>query len=165
MLELETVIRFTSPSLGNRYDSADNVFRFQRSAQFPDRIIFMSSWHAANMRFASQVCGMHHKDVGDIFWDMTVIANVDPLRWFRCYGHQQKAGQRRRWSSHEFLGEGEEVKIRCVVPVSVSTEDFTELLRVAGKYRGLSPWRPREYGRFDVARVGPIREAEKKEAT
>jgi hypothetical protein len=160
MQELEVAIRFTSPSLGNRFDTATNVFRFQRSLVDDSKLVFMPAWHAANMRFAAQLCGRHHKAVTQIFWHMEIAADFDRTAVFRCYG-PQRSGKRARWSAHEFLGAGDTAQIRCVVPETISVEELRELCAAAGQYRGLSPWRPKEYGRYEVLAIEPFRVTEK----
>jgi hypothetical protein len=54
---------------------------------------------------------------------------------------------------HEAFLPGQIVGINCVAPPSIPEEDLWALFRLAGKYKGLSPFRPGEYGQFEVESI------------
>ena len=147
MRELAVRLRFTKHSLGN-VKAKDNSGRFQlpRSADGP--VIFLASWHKANMRFAANLLGRHQDEVGKIHWDISVDGNVRKDRWYRRYYRAQNG--KRRYSLHEAFFPGEVIGVNAVVPVRIDDNDFWRLMNLAGRYRGLSPWKPGEYGFFEV---------------
>lgn len=151
MRELTVRVRFTKDSLGNVKSKDSNAFLMPRSPQ--GRVTFLSSWHRANLRFASSLLGRHQDCVGDVCWDISVDGDVGPDGWHRRY--YQSGEGRTRYALHEAFPAGSEVGIHCVVPAAISDDDFRNLLQAAGRYRGLSPYRPGEYGFFEVASIGP----------
>ena len=48
---------------------------------------------------------------------------------------------------------GRVIGVECVLPIDMSVDVFTTLMEVAGKFRGISPYKPGEYGRFTVVSV------------
>lgn len=156
MREVTVRIRFTRPSLGNVKSKAhrDGCFLFARNAD--NRIIFLACWHQANMRFATNLLGRHHDAAQEIHWDIAVEGEpVRGHRWFRRYYTTQQ--QHRRFVQHEAFSEGQIVGINCVVPSSISDSDLFELMKIAGQYRGLSPYAPKEWGHFEVESIRPRR--------
>jgi hypothetical protein len=143
MREMCVRIRFTGPSLGN-VKAQDGRFLMPRG---PDgSVTFLSTWHHSNLRFASRLLGRHRGLVGKTSWSVAV-AGV-PGDWYRRYYNQDG---RRRYCLHEAFLAGQEVEMGCVVPSGIPDADFEALLALAGRYRGLSPWRPGEFGFFEVA--------------
>ena len=66
---------------------------------------------------------------------------------------------RERWSTHESLVRGQTIGINCVVPHSIDQDDFWTLMQIAGKYKGLSPWQPGNYGHYEVVSIRPRRQS------
>lgn len=152
MRELTVRILFTKHCLGAAKKAASDRFVFQRSPS--TAIVFMASWHASNMRFAAQILGRHQVEVKSIMWDIEIDAVVQADPWFRRY---YVKGPRQRFAIHEAFFPGQIIGINCVVPASISDDDFWELMRIAGQYRGLSPARPLEFGHFTVVSLRPRR--------
>jgi hypothetical protein len=151
MRELTVRIRFTKHCLGNAKERFRGRFLLPRNPH--GQVIFLSSWHRANMRFASRLLGRHQDEVGKILWDIAVDGCTGrPGGWFRRY-YPSGAGNRWRYAVHEALLPGQVVGIHCVVPAVVTDEDLWRLMSLAGRYRGLSPWQPGEYGFFDVESI------------
>jgi len=100
------------------------------------------------MRFAANLLGRHQDEVGKIHWDISVDGNVRKDRWYRRYYRAQNG--KRRYSLHEAFFPGEVIGVNAVVPVRIDDNDFWRLMNLAGRYRGLSPWKPGEYGCFEV---------------
>jgi len=69
------------------------------------------------------------------------------------------ATSRRRYITHEAFRKGDRVGVDCVLPDGLDTAEgvaqFRLYLSVAGQYRGISPYKPGEWGRFDVVDIGP----------
>lgn len=150
MRELTVRIRFVTPALGNVKDAATGRFLLPRSPR--GAVVFMATWHRQNLQFAARTVGRHQSEVGRIGWDVEVDGVVARDSWHRIY---YTAGRRTRYVLYESFTVGQEVGLHCVVPDAVGDDDLAALLTVAGRYRGLSPHRPGEYGRFEVAAVGP----------
>ena len=155
MRELTVRIRFTQPCLGSVPDRArQGIMLLPRNPQ--GQIVFLSTWHASNMKFAAQLLGRHQGEVGKIRWDVVIEAKAKPGAYYHRY---YQKGNRKRFVRHEVLHAGQVIGVNCVVPSSISTDEFWELLRVAGQYQGISPYRNGPYGLFEVESILPRRPA------
>ena len=155
MRELTVRIRFLTPSLGNqKADDGSGRFVFQRS---PDNnIIFLASWHNSNMRMASQLLNRFQSAALDIHWDINIDGKLKEERWYKNY-YRAANSNRLRYSLHEAFHENQIIGINCLVPIAISDEDFWRLMSKAGQYKGLSPWKPGEFGFYDVVSIRPRR--------
>lgn len=145
MRELTVRIRFTKHSLGNVKNA---IGRFVLPRDPAGCVTFMPSWHFANMRFAAQLLGRHQDEVSKIRWDMKVDGVVRRDRWYRRFYNTD--GGKTRYILHEAFFPGQTVGITCAVPASIRDDDVWRLMQLAGTYRGLSPWKPGEWGFFEV---------------
>lgn len=151
MRELTVRIRFTKASLGNV--KKGDTFHLPRNPQ--GYVTFLAGWHRANLRFAAAVLNIHHEEVEKIHWDIAVDGAVRDQPWYRRY--YKSGGGRSRFVQHEAFFAGQEVGVNCVVPSTITDDEFWRLMAVAGQYRGLSPARPGEYGFFEVVGLRPRR--------
>ena len=153
MRELTATLRFVEPCLGNQKLN-DGTGRFVFSRSPSNQIIFLATWHQANMRLAAQLLGRHQEEVKKIFWDIHIEGRLYKDRWHRVY-YRSANSNRRRYSLHEAFFPGQTVSVNCIVPVKISDEDFWRLMQKAGQYKGLSPWKPGEFGKFEVVSIRP----------
>lgn len=153
MRELTIRLRYSSHALGNE-KLKDGSGRFVFSRNPHGNILFLASWHNANLRFASQLLGRYQDEVSKIRWDIAVDGSLQEDRWFRLY-YKAPNSRRTRYTLHEALFPGQVIGINCAVPPSISDEDFRWLMAKAGQYRGLSPWKPGEFGFYEVESVRP----------
>lgn len=154
MREMTVWICFTMPSLGDvrhRNDPTGNL-HFARSQQ--GAVKFLASWHRRNMHFAALLMGRHVGATDKILWDIRVVGQPErgESRWYRRY-YKVGTNQRTSYSLHEAFQAGATVGINCTVPASISDDDFKQLMETAGRYRGLSPFAPFEYGLYEVVRL------------
>lgn len=156
MRELTVRIRFTRPSLGNVKEQGGKG-RFMLPRDVGGRVTFLSTWHAANLRFAAKVLGRHQDAVGEADWDIVVDGRVRRDGFFNRF--LPSRGKRERFVIHEAFMPGQIVGINCVVPATIGDDDFWELLRLAGRYKGLSPFQEKGYGLFEVESIRPRRPA------
>lgn len=152
MRELTVRIRFIEPSLGNVRQPGSTNFVMPRDTR--GVVIFMPTWHAANMKFAAKLLNLHQDEVGKILWDMAVDGVVRRGAWHRRY---YQAGARRRYALHEAFQAGQVIGLNCVVPAAVAEDDLWRLMDMAGRYKGLSPSHPGEFGFFVVESIRPRR--------
>jgi hypothetical protein len=156
MRELSVRIKFTNPSLGNEKDQKTGRFKFQRSPGRDGKILFLATWHHANMKLAADMMGRHQEIVSKICWDIEIDAELREKCLTRCF-YQKSPGGRERWSLHESLLPGQIICINCLVPTEIDDADFWSLLQISGKYKGLSPWQPGKYGHYEVVSIRPRR--------
>jgi len=156
MRELSVRIRFTDASLGNEKDPKTGRFKFQRSPGPDGKILFLATWHQANLKLSAEMMGRHQDHIRRIFWDIEIDAELREKCLTRCY-YRKSPQSRERWSTHESLVKGQTVGINCVVPAEIDDEDFWSLMQIAGKYKGLSPWKPGEYGHYEIVSIRPRR--------
>lgn len=152
MRELSVRLKFVTPCLGNAKQPKSGFYFFQRSHGHERKILFLASWHRANMRVASQMLGRYQSAVEQICWDI----EIDGVLRANCMTRHflpKTASGRTRYSVHEAFFPEQEITINCAVPAEIDDSGFWTLLQLAGKYRGLSPFRPRDYGRYEVVSV------------
>jgi hypothetical protein len=157
MRELSVRIRFMSPSLGNEKNPKTGRFSFMRSPGSSGKILFLSTWHAANMQLAAEMLGRHQELIKGICWDIEIDAELRDKCLERCYYKKTPKG-RDRWSTHESLVKGQTANINCVVPHGIDDTDFWALMQLSGKYKGLSPWQPGKHGHYEVVSIRPRRQ-------
>ncbi len=150
MRELTVRIRFTAHSLGNQ-KLRDNTgrFVFQRNPT-TNHVMFLPTWHNSNMRLASQLLGRHQDEVGRIHWDPLVDGRLRQDKWYQ--EHYRKNGKT-RYILHEAFFPGQEIGINLCLPLAISEDDFIRLMAKAGQYKGLSPWKPGEFGFYEVVEL------------
>jgi hypothetical protein len=153
MRELTVRIKFTKASIGN-VKSRDGRGSFLLPRNPQGDVIYLASWHKANARFAAQVLGKHQDEVEKICWDPVVDGAILGDRWHRRY-YTVGGSNKRRHVLHEAFQAGQVVGVHCVVPQAISDDDFWRLMSIAGQYKGLSPYRPGEYGYFEVVAILP----------
>ncbi len=143
-MQVVATIRFLTPSLGNcRNERRDKMLRDQSG-----RIIYLQSWWRSGLGYAAQALSRLEKEVAEIQADPVVEGNPEIFR--RYYNANS-------FKEHEAFLAGSTLKARFCLPNRVSTEDFKELLTVAGKYVGISPYGYRhDFGRFEVVSVEPL---------
>lgn len=110
------------------------------------------------MAYASRVANLHQRLALRIAWDPHVDGTPDRRDWRRAV---EAAGRRRRYAQHEAYTPGSEIVVKAVLPDGISTADLSQLLRVAGTYRGISPFRcdVSQYGVFEVVSITPAGQA------
>lgn len=149
MRELTIRIRFTAPCLGNqKLRDGSGRFVFQRNHS-TKHVIFLPTWHQSNMRLAAQLLGRHQDEVAKIHWDQHVDGRLRQDKWFRRH-YRSKNSNRQRYILHEAFFPGQEISINLCLPAAIPEDDFLRLMQKAGQYRGLSPWKPGEYGFYEV---------------
>lgn len=99
------------------------------------------------MRVASQLLGKHQSTVGKIFWDVQVDGQPRKNRFYRRYSSSGK------YAEHEAFFPGDSIGINCAVPATISPDDLLSLMEIAGRYCGISPYKPRKYGFFEIVSV------------
>lgn len=154
MRELTIRIRFTRDCLGNVQEK-NGRGRFLLPRTPDGHIMFLSTWHTQNMRLAAKLLGRYQNDVDKIFWDVAVDGNPGSLNWYKRYYPGNNG--RQRYALHESLRSGSCISINCAVPSTIPDDGIIQLMRLAGRYKGLSPFHPGEFGQFDVESVRPRR--------
>lgn len=157
MRELTVRIKFTSPCLGKCkkfYNISRNGKRKKRTyfmhLRNPNgQVMLLPTWWQAVVRKAADVLSRHQREVREIRFNPQVDGRPRPVPeglFNRHYGSK-------RHSKHEAFMPGDVVGISCVVPNSITDDDFWQLMQYAGTYYGMSPFRPGEFGYFEVLTV------------
>jgi len=109
------------------------------------RVIFKPVWWQSLMRYAAKVLNRHHDAVKGIDWDPVIDGDT---RLFRRYYRP------RQYMLHEAFYPGDVIGVNVVLPDRLTIADFTQLLDVAGRYKGISPYgSDQKYGTFEVMDV------------
>ncbi len=151
MRELTVRIRFTTPCLGNVKDKTRQRFLLPRTQD--GTVMFLASWHRANLKFAAQTLNRHQDEVDKILWDVQVDGQALHGRCWTQRFYRKAGSNREHYSVHEAFIAGQVIGINCVVPEKITDEDFWQLMSLAGKYRGLSPFLPCDHGIFEVVSI------------
>ena len=141
MIEVAVKLRFNQHCLGNCRQNA--VRRFLHDAN--GNVLFLPTWWAAIMRYAAKLLNRHQRAVSQIDWDPVVVGR--PREYRRFYAPH-------RYTRHEAFHPGDTITIHAVLPADITCDDFRELLDVAGRYKGMSPYKPESrFGTFEVRDV------------
>lgn len=138
MQEVCITLQFTQPCLGDcRYKNKSKMMRDPKG-----RVMLLAPWWTAIMRYAADVFNRHHESVKEIDWDPIVEGETSEYK--RYYGPG-------KFTIHESFLPGDQITVRAVLPEEILLGDFLELMRIAGRYKGISPYRKeKQYGTFEV---------------
>ena len=140
-MEVTATIRFITPCLGDERGEVRDRMRRDTSG----KIIFLQSWFRSMLRFGAQAVGQAQQAVDDVQADPLVEGSVKIYKRF----YNATA-----FKEHEAFLAGDEIRINFFLPNVISMELFHQILEVAGKYVGLSPYGFRQnFGRFVVVSV------------
>ena len=141
MIEVTVRLRFNRHSLG-----AVRCKKLNKMLRDPEgRVMFLPTWWAVLMRYAAKVLNRHQRLVNDIDWDPIIDGN--PTNFRRYY-------EPNRYTLHEAFHPNDVIGVNAVLPSGLSISDFMQLLDVAGRYKGISPYKPRDkWGTFEVINI------------
>ena len=146
MRELTVRIRFNQHCLGNVKGRRGNFF-LPRDVE--EAVVFMPTWHLSNMQLAASIYGRHQTEVRKIHWDPRIDVVLLKDRWYRRT-FSRGEGKSPRIAFHEAILPHQVIGINCAVPDSITDDHLISLMTLAGKYKGLSPYKPGQFGRFTV---------------
>tara|TARA_A100001015_G_C14739536_1_gene613082 strand:- start:80 stop:565 length:486 start_codon:yes stop_codon:yes gene_type:complete len=142
MLEVQARIQFTTHCLGNVRNKKIDCFLKDPSE---GRVMFLPTWWRALMSYSAKVLNKHHKLAKEVDWDP--IVDGTPSEYKRFYKPEV-------FQLHEAFFPGDIIGVNAVLPTKLTVTDFWQLLDVAGRYKGISPYRPEpKYGTFNVQDV------------
>lgn len=149
--EVDIRITFIEPCLGNERqpDPTPNMMRKDQNGN----VTFQQVWWRTILQKAAEAYSKHQKRVKCIVWSPEVDGTVKIYK--RQYKKRMTDGTLEiRYKKHEAFCKGDTVGIKALLPNDISIEDFREILTIAGKYYGISPfgWR-KGYGKFQVVGV------------
>lgn len=153
MQEVKVLLRFTVPCLGadkRHRDKLGVVFCFTRT---PDgQVLFPQTWWRAIVTHAARIKNIPTNIVNKIEWSPAVDGS--PRLWQRFIQDPNRPENvRPGYAQHEAFLPGRVIGVECILPVNLTVDTFAALMEVAGKFRGISPYKPGEYGRFTVVSV------------
>lgn len=155
MRELTVRIRFTKHCLGNvkrfHWEKGKKRSFFLLPKNPEGRVIFLPTWWKALLTKAAEVACHFQDEVKKISFSLEVdgLPRPVPEHFFRRYYDEG------RFSKHEAFWPGDTVGVTCLVPDTINDEEFHRLMALIGRYWGISPAKPNEYGFFDVVSVQP----------
>jgi len=151
MRELTVRIKFTTACLGNiKKQSAGDRWPSYLMPRTPDgRVRFEAQWWKHSLKFSAEVLCRHQRAVNDIHFDVSVDGkpDINPENFYRRYLDGKK------FLKHEAFKEGDIIGVNCIVPSQIDDDDFWRLMDRVGRFKGISPFGPREYGFFVVESV------------
>ncbi len=102
------------------------------------------------MAFAAEVFGRLQDVAKLICFESEVGGDSPPEKLYRRYYAED------RFALHEALWPGQQIEVRLVCPPAITDDELRELLAIAGRFRGISPAKPKEFGFFTVATLGAV---------
>lgn len=153
MQEIHFKIRFNQPCLGHvRAQRANRMLRDPEG-----RVMFLPTWWQSIIAYAAQLLNVSQELARKIDWDPIVDGATQMFKRFYEPG---------KFTSHEAFLPGDVVGINCVIPDGMDVATLRELLNVAGKYRGICPYKPeRKQGTFEVIDILPCSRTSRLEIT
>ena len=151
MRELAVTLEFTKHCIGNvkRYcwenGKKRSFFVMPRSPT--GKVIFLPTWWAAVLTKAAAVGCRHQETVKLVRFSLEVEGQPRKVPDF----FYKRYSEGNCFSRHEAFFPGDRIELTCLVPDQISNEDFSRLLTLAGRYYGISPARPNEFGFFIIA--------------
>jgi len=143
MLEVTITLRFNHHCLGNC--RRDKVSTFLHDPN--GHVMFLPTWWSAIVRYAADVLNHYQAVVRHIDWDPVVVGTPRTYRRFYAPG---------RFMTHEAFFPGDRITVHAVLPSEIPLDGFRDLLDIAGRYKGMSPYKPeKKYGTFEVMSVIP----------
>jgi hypothetical protein len=138
-------LKFLTPCLGNkRMERRDLMLRDSSG-----KVLLLQSWWRAGLYYAAQALSRYQKEVGEIQADPVVEGSTTIYR--RYYSDTC-------FKEHEAFDAGSEVTVNFCVPDRISLAAFRELMDIAGKYVGISPYGYKaDFGRFVVLEIKPLK--------
>jgi hypothetical protein len=141
VIEVTSRIRFNNFCLGHRQHA-----KITRMLSDPNgNVMFLPKWWEHLMVYAARVLNRHQELVDKIDWDPVIDGR--PRKYRRYYKPEV-------FQLHEAYYPGDVIGVNAVLPDGLSIVAFQQLLDIAGRYRGISPYKPgRKYGTFEVLSV------------
>jgi len=150
--EVAIKLRFLQPCLGShlhKQSGETSLYRLPRTSGGEPRVMLLTAWWRAIMRFAAATHNIAAETVDSIAWDPVVTGKRGR---YRRFVDAPKDGKR-RYAMHEAFMPGAVVGVNAVLPDSLDTDLFWRMLDHAGRYRGISPYKPGVFGHFEVMEV------------
>ena len=146
MRELTVRIKFTTACLGNvkKQQPREKWPHFLMPRTPDGKVRFEAQWWKHSLKFAATVLCRHQRAVNKIHFDVSVDGKtqVSPDKFFKRYLDGKK------FLKHEAFMEGDIIGVNCIVPADIDDDDFWRLMDIVGRFKGISPFGPREYGFF-----------------
>jgi len=156
MRELKARLRFLQPCYGDvrSEQGTQVVFRMPRDSK--GRVLFAPTWWRAITLFAAKGLNLPQAVVRNVSWDPVVSGPVSELR--RYLREAPEPGRRKRYAIHEAFAIDAVIEIGLMAPRELSDAQLRDLLNTAGKYRGISPYKPGQFGNFEVIDLSAVAE-------
>ncbi len=147
MEKVQLTLKFLRPCLGGI--RSPPVDRFERDPA-TGRVMFMNSWWLSVAEVGARALGKHQDKVRELMFDLYVHGSVS------LFDRQYFDPERRVCAStrHEAFAEGATLSVSVVLPDGLPVRDFAEIMSLAGRFRGISPYGWKQgYGRFSDVKV------------
>ena len=160
MRELTVRLSFTTNCLGDvkKYvkDAGNKRWPVYFMPRMPNggKIRFQANWWTSSLKYAAKVMNKHLREVNGVSFEVAVDGRTDSNIDHFYKRHFKGNGDESKFVKHEAFFPGDIIGINCVVPGSISDDDFWTLMDYVGRFRGISPYSPTEgYGRFEVVTI------------
>lgn len=144
MQEVHVKLQFNQPCLG--HVRAKNLNRMIRDAE--GRVMLLPTWWASIANYAAQLLNVPSELIKKVDWCPVVDGVTSVYRRFYEPG---------KFTLHEAFLPGDIIGLSCVIPDGMTPATLSEVLDVAGKYRGMCPYKPeKKQGTFAVVEIEPL---------
>ena len=138
MQEAEITLQFITPCLANGRRPECDIF--DRSPE--GAVVFLQSWWRELLIYGSRAFGRHQNTILHV----RIHPNIEGVvcRYRRYWGPD-------KYTDHEAFLAGDRITIKAMLPDGITIDDFKTILKLAGGYKGISPYRWQDgFGRFNV---------------
>jgi len=143
-------LEFSEPCLGNERFPDPLPNKMLRSGD--GDVVFLQAWWRTLIMNAADSFGKHQTKCRDIRWSPEVKGAVTIVR--RYYSVRTRKGVLKRYKEHESFDRGSIIEVQALVPDDIPVSDFEEMLNLAGKFFGISPFGWKDgYGKFRLLKV------------
>lgn len=159
MLEYLLEIAFVSPCLGNtRRELARPGAPRRHYWALPrtpsGHITFQPTWWQANLRKSATVLSRAAPGLAQVRFDPQISGvpqAARPENFYRRY-YTDKI-----YALHEAFFPGEVIGVRVLVPLELPVDLLRQVLETSGRFYGISPAKPGEFGHFQVQQLAPYK--------
>lgn len=146
-MEVIAHLRFNTPCLGDQRGQHRDTMR--RDAD--GNVVMLQAWWRSSLRYAAQALGLFHKEVDQVQADPVIVGSTKLYK--RYYSLTE-------FKEHEAFLDGDSIEVKFMLPNNLSVENFRELLSIAGRFAGISPYGFKQnFGRFVVVELREVRRA------
>jgi hypothetical protein len=111
------------------------------------RPMLLPTWWQSIAAYAARLVNCRQDKIREVNWDPVVEGHIKEFRRYFEPG---------RYTVHEAFLAGDVIQVHAVLPDGLSVAEFAEIMKTAGRYIGMCPYKPEKHlGTFEILDVRP----------